>query len=169
MDLTTAQGIRVNGALVTGADGQDGVTLSGSSANVQFRDTLIKGFTDGTGYRQGNVGSGIILADVTVRGNDDGFLFDGSGAKVKRPVAIGNDEDGLLADSDALHLRLTDGRFNNNGEDGIQFLPGANGGIGDTVANGNGDYGIEVPPEIRDLGGNSARNNETANCINIDC
>jgi hypothetical protein len=170
MDLTTVQGFRLVGASITGDDGTTGVSLSGQSANVQYRDMVIKGFPGDAGYEQGDVGSGIILADVTVSGNDDGFLFDHSGAKLKRPVATGNDDDGLLAGPDALHLRITDGRFGNNGEDGIQFLDGARGGIGNTVANGNGDYGIEVPASgVRDLGGNSARNNETGNCINIDC
>jgi parallel beta-helix repeat protein len=67
-------------------------------------------------------------------------------------------------------VRVTNGRFNDNDDEGIQFQASTTGAVGGNVANNNFDTGILLPATgVTDLGGNTATGNGVANCVNVSC
>jgi hypothetical protein len=145
----SSDGAIVNNAL--GVDAKGAVVVAGSRNRVA-----------------GNIVQGAVIgAHITVPG--------GTGNVVHHNWVVGSrarpftgDEDGIVVASSARGTRIADNVSVAAGADGIRVEdPTAR--VARNTANDNGDLGIEAVPGVRGNGNRAARNGNPAQCINVAC
>jgi parallel beta-helix repeat protein len=178
VEVTHSDEVEVSGNSVTGPDTTPlgsygiGVNAPDSEDNV-VEDNVVKGGVEGD---WGIVINGTAQATLVKRNTARGFVqqgiyvYDGAAdTKVRKNEAIGNGSNGIRVDAGAGTGTAVLKNTARKNFDGISVAK-AGVGVGDNVANDNGNWGIIATAAINDLGGNKASGNgQAAQCSGIAC
>lgn len=144
--------------------GGQGFSVDSESAGNDLRDNVAKGNGE-EGFLVG--GSDHVLLRATANKNDDDGidLFEGD----SDVIDSGNVNDGVLARNGTSGVLVKGSVANDNGEDGIE-LDGDDASARRNTANDNEDVGIDGSEgTVTDLGANKAKGNGTDDCLNVSC
>ena len=153
-----------------------GLLLGNAAGSVVRRNRILRvGYPqgsldpDGTGITVTLRSDGLVLDRNVVAGYPDGIELSGSSdVTISRNEARGSTRDGIRVLDGSPGAVIERNLATGNADDGLDVKDGT-ADVSGNVANQNGDYGIEAVPGV-DGGGNKASGNgNPAQCLNVRC